>query len=515
MPLVQADPSQRVTIAASSKVAADAAAYVADRGGNAVDAALAATLTSLCVDVGLVAPAGSGFIHVWPRDEKPVLIDAYAEVPGRGLGSDHLSARGDAIYMEYGGGVTTMVGYGSVATPGVFLGLAKASKRYGALPWKEVFEPVIQIVEKGFALPPASLRYLHYSGEPVFGWQEESRAALFRPDGTLRTGDDLVHIPALAETLRRIASEGAGTLHGGALGQAIVDDVRANGGSLTMEDLLAYEAIERDPVKVRAGDWEIAVNPAPAYGGVTVGALMLLLEGYGAWGAADVRRMVAVQRGVLDYRQRRLEGKSDVERAAEDLIAAARRGELPDPGTSPSTIHTSAVDADGLACSITASAGYGSGAMAADTGMWLNNSLGELDLLGEDVVLEPGLRLQSNMAPTIARRDDGAMLAVGSPGASRIATAIAQVLANFIHAGLPLWDAIQAPRLHVEDFEGSPTVAREAGLVEVDLEGYEVRSFPGTDMYFGGVQAVLGDGTSLSGAADPRRDGAVASGGRR
>jgi len=518
MPIEHAAKTQRVTIAASSRIAADAAASVADRGGNAVDAALAATLTSMCIDVGLVAPAGSGFIHVWPRDEEPVLIDAYAEVPGRGLRGERPSSRGESIFMEYGGGVTTLIGYGSVATPGVFLGLAKASRRYGALPWKDVFEPVIRIVEEGFALPPASSRYLSYSGEPIFGWHADSRAALFRPDGTLRSGrsgDDLVRIPALAETLRRIASEGSGTFYGGALGQAIADDVAAHGGALTVEDLIAYEAIERDPVRVRAGDWEVAVNPAPAFGGVTLGALLLLLDGYGAWGASDVRRMVAVQRGVLDYRERRLAGMSDVERSAQLLIESARRGELPDPGTSPSTIHTSAVDVDGLACSITASAGYGSGAMAAGTGMWLNNSLGELDLLGEDAVLEPGLRLQSNMAPTIARRDDGAMLAVGSPGASRISTAIAQVLANFMHAGLPLWESITAPRLHVETFEGSPTVALEAGLVDVDLEGYVVRSFPGPDMYFGGVQAVLGEGESLSGAADPRRDGAVASGGQR
>ena len=180
--------------------------------------------------------------------------------------------------------------------------------------------------------------------------------------------------------------------------------------------------------------------------------------------------------------------------------------------TSPSTIHTSAVDSDGLACAITASAGYGSGVMISGTGLWLNNSLGEIELHPQGLQgLRPGMRLTSNMAPTIARHKDDTVIAIGSPGASRITTAIVQVLFNFIHLGMSLDEAIAHPRLHVEIVEGIPTISFEAGLPVVPSEEFAIREFPQLSMYFGGVQAALGHSTrGLLAAADPRRAGGIA-----
>ncbi len=172
----------------------------------------------------------------------------------------------------------------------------------------------------------------------------------------------------------------------------------------------------------------------------------------------------------------------------------------------------SVVDNNGLACAVTASAGYGSGVMVEGTGFWLNNSLGELDLHTRGLEhLEPGRRLASNMAPTIARRHtDGAMLAIGSPGASRITTAIAQVLFNFARCGMDLEAAVRFPRLHVELPTG--TIGYEPGLPVVPQAGLQPRPFAGHSMYFGGVQAVLGSETKgLSGVADARRGGHVSS----
>jgi len=182
---------------------------------------------------------------------------------------------------------------------------------------------------------------------------------------------------------------------------------------------------------------------------------------------------------------------------------------------SPSTVHTSAVDSDGLACSVTTSAGYGSGVMIPGTGFWLNNSLGEVDLHPHGLSdVQPGDRLPSNMAPTVARRADGAVMSIGSPGASRITTAIAQVLLNFMHLGMSLSEAVAYPRVHVELFDGVPTLAVEPGVLTDAIQDLTVRRFPDLSMYFGGVGVVVWDPIAgMFPASDPRRTGDVAIGG--
>ena len=228
------------------------------------------------------------------------------------------------------------------------------------------------------------------------------------------------------------------------------------------------------------------------------------------WNRASLERLIRVQRACLDYRQRRFDAGTDPGLAAEELLAAARDGSLLSRWTSASTVHTSAVDDTGLACSITASSGYGSGEMPAGTGLWLNNGLGEIELLGDiGAVGAPGTRLPSNMAPSVARRD-GDVLAIGSPGADRITSAIHQVLVNTLELGMPLADAISHPRVHVDTSGATDRLAAEPGLdlPEVDLP---LTVFPDLNMYFGGVGAALA--TRAGGfdvASDPRREGGTA-----
>jgi len=173
---------------------------------------------------------------------------------------------------------------------------------------------------------------------------------------------------------------------------------------------------------------------------------------------------------------------------------------------SSSTTHSSAVDASGLACAVTMSAGYGSGAMPA--GIWLNNSLGEVELVGERIhALEPGTRLISNMAPTVARHPDGSVLAIGSPGADRITTSIASTLLRYTDEGLALQAAVDAPRMHLE-VNDVVAASVEPGIAPTTIPTVE---FPEHAMYFGGVQAVSWHpDRGFEGAADPRRTGGVA-----
>jgi len=231
----------------------------------------------------------------------------------------------------------------------------------------------------------------------------------------------------------------------------------------------------------------------------------------GPWTRTDVAHLVAVQDAVLGYRARALDLADDRVAAAEQLLALASTGDIARVRGPASTVHVSAVDSEGGACAVTASAGYGSGVMTPGTGLWLNNCLGEQELNRRGLhALPPGERLPSNMAPTVGRRDDGAVLAIGSPGADRITTALLQVLAQVANAGQPLDAAIAAPRLHVRHGGEGVHVDHEEDLELPDV-GLPTRSHHALSMYFGGVGAALleADGT-LTAAGDPRRAAAVA-----
>jgi gamma-glutamyltranspeptidase/glutathione hydrolase len=413
--------------------------------------------------------------------------------------------------------MSTGIGYGSVATPGIFAGLGMASEQYGHLPWKKVVEPARRWVKEGFPLMGGAAEYLTYTHEAIFSWHPESYRVLHHPDGSCLRQGEIVRIPELAKSLEIIAEEGANSFYTGRIGQQIAKEIQANQGLLTSLDLQRYRAIARTPISIRLGDWEVITNPSPAVGGACVAAMLLLLEKQpiSTNNLAAAKQMAQIQKTVLDYRRHQLEESSNSTRDAKiaELLNWAGSEENFQRGlSSPSTIHISAVDGNGLACAITASAGYGSGVMITGTGLWLNNSLGEIELNPQGIYhLKPGTRLISNMAPTIARHSDGTVLAIGSPGASRISTAIVQVLHNFIHLEMSLSEAINYPRLHVDISQDVPTVEYEAGIPFDSLEGFTSYEFPQISMYFGGVQAALWhpEGEFLA-AADPRRAGGIA-----
>ena len=505
----------KVTIAAGSQITAEAGTTVTQLGGNAVDAAIAAAVVSICTDTGIMSPGCGCFITIWPPGDEPVVIDGYSAMPGRGLEGIHPGEATHEVVFDYGGDTRQRVGYGTIATPGGFAGLALASRQFGRLPWCSLLEPAIDWAERGFPLTGGAAEYLSFTHAAIYSWHPDSYRILHHRDGSPLNEGDIVRVPHLADTLRSIADD-ATSLYSGELGQRIAAGVRANGGLLGIEDLQAYQAVVRTPVRARIGSWDVATNPPPAVGGSCLAAMLLMLERLGPGNDPDelVQHMVTAQRAVLGYRASHLDGAHQaLPDAVKRLLALA---DLADPTllSAPSTSHISAVDSDGLACAVTASAGYGSGAMVEGTGFWLNNSLGELDLLTKGLGgLAPGSRLASNMAPTIARhRNDGAVVAIGSPGASRITTAIAQVLVNFASRNMNLLDAINYPRLHVELAADPGTIAFEPGLPVVSMQGLNPRPFSGPSMYFGGVQAVFGsprDG--IQGIADARRGGSVSS----
>ena len=225
---------RRVSIASGSQLSADAGAAVADEGGNAVDAAVAAVIVSMCTDPGIIAPGAGGFITIWPEDEDPVVIDAYAEMPGRGLPPERFGEGGREVWLEYGGGMHTIVGHGSVAVPGAFAGFGRAIERYGRLPWSKVVEPAIEAVDAGVPLSGAAAQYMAYAHVVIFGWDPESRRVVHDENGHPLGVGDVVHIPNLADTLRLIAAEGPQVMYTGELGHKIAAAVQEGGGVLTL-----------------------------------------------------------------------------------------------------------------------------------------------------------------------------------------------------------------------------------------------------------------------------------------
>lgn len=514
----------RVAVAAPNRASADAALRVASLGGGAVDAAVAAMLVAMVNEPGIVSLAGGAFVTVWPAGARDaVTVDGYVAMPGVGGPRPAPERVARTVRMDYGGGLTMTAGHASVATPGALAGLDRAHRLFGKLSWPEVVAPAHEVARDGFVLGAAAGQYLPYVRDTLLAWDPETAASVRGPDGRhLEAGDRMV-IAGLADALALVATDGARTLYDGELAEAVAADMAERGGSVTREDLAGYQPVVRPCLGVRTGAWSLRTNPPPAIGGAVLAAMLTLLgeRPRGRWTAEDVAHLVQVQRRVLDARRDRLDLADDRESAAYDLLRDVG-WQAPGPA---STAAVSVVDAGGAACAVTASYGYGSGATVPGTGLWLNNCLGEPEL-NRGVPLAPGERLRSNMAPTVGRRDGdpgGAALAIGSPGADRITTALLQVLAPFVHGDVGLQEAVDLPRLHVRHLDpGDPgDPGWRAG--EVLLEAEEDLPLPDQDlpvrrhrrhsMYFGGVGAALASaGGRLEAAGDPRRAAAVAVG---
>ena len=502
----------QVGVATTSELAASAAEYVADKGGNAVDCALAAALLSMNTEPGVCALAGSAYVTVWPADGEPITIDGNTAIPGIGLDADQLGRGAEELTLKYGGGIKTLVGPGSVAVPGALKALERAWQLFGNSQWEDLFAPTIAAIKDGFSLPSACHYYLGYSGEPIFGRSDDGFFALHNAERELLPAASQINIPHLADSLSAIAAEGARIFYEGDIASAMSTHVRDAGGALTMDDLRLYEAIERPSLCVPIESWTIASNPAPAVGGAVLSAMLLACAelSHQDWNSDALQRLIDVQRACLAFRKRRLDISDDVGAEAAALLRAADSGQLMSEWASAATVHTSAVDDTGLACGVTASSGYGSGEMPVATGLWLNNCLGELELNRRGLAAAPvGARLPSNMTPSVARNGDTVM-AIGSPGADRITTALHQFLLSHLQMDMPLAAAIAHPRVHVDTSGEQERLMAEPGLDLPQLD-IPVHITAGLGMYFGGVGVARyskQDGIAV--AADPRRAGGTA-----
>ncbi|MER7074029.1 gamma-glutamyltransferase [Terrabacter sp. NPDC000476] len=501
----------RVALAASGPAPLEAGLQAAADGGNAVDAALAAALASMSTEPGIVSLMGGAFVNVWPAGGDPVVVDGNVEMPGRGLDPSAFGRGVRQVRTDYGGGVTIGAGHGSVANSGALQALSLARERFGVLPWRRLVEPSVHFCRDGYRTGAAAALYLALVRDSLFGDDPEAHALITGADGgPVEPGETSVN-PDLADILELLATQGVDLFTTGAVGQVLAGDMAAHGGLVTRADLEAYEAVVRTPTMRSVGSWTVALNPPPSVGGPMLAAMLGELARHEHWTWPEV---IDIQRRVLSYRLAVHDRSRDLAADGHALLLAVERHGLAGLPTSASTAHVSAVDEHGTACAVTMSAGYGAGMVIPGTGILLNNALGEPELnrLGLHAV-EPGTRLASNMAPTTARSAVGAALAVGSPGADRITTALMQVLGRGLLLGDDLQHAIDAARLHVRFLDdGSPRVEHEPSpdiAAAIAASGLAAHAYPGPHMYFGGVGAAELGPRGLVAAGDARREAAV------
>jgi gamma-glutamyltranspeptidase/glutathione hydrolase len=324
-------------------------------------------------------------------------------------------------------------------------------------------------------------------------------------------GGDECRNPALADVLDELAASGPALFTAGEVGRGLVAEMELGGGLVTAADLAAYEPRLRPAHLIEVGDWAIATNPPPSVGGPMLAVMLGELARRGDWTWADA---LEIQHAVLAYRTSVHDYSRDLDQDGQDLLAAVDEQGLSGLRGPASTAHISAVDDDGTACAVTMSSGYGAGLCIPGTGILLNNCLGETELNRHGLhAVPPGTRLASNMAPTTGRTADGRALAIGSPGADRITTALMLVLGQGCLHGADLQHAISRPRLHLRLGEAGFTVEYErdpdlaAAVAASGLPGHE---YPEPHMYFGGVGAAhRGADGELEAAGDERREASV------
>jgi len=489
-----------------------AAASVLERGGNAVDALIAAAWTACVAEPMLCSPGGGGHALVRMRGRAPVVADFFTQTPSarRVEGQDFYPIQGN-----FGSDVQEFhIGLGAAAVPGMVAGLFAMQQRYATRTMADLVEPAVTLAHEGVALNAVQAEALRIL-EPIVRTDDASARmfGLASASAPLPAVGNRTRNAELGDFMTSIAHQGAQSFYAGDIAARIAGMSASQGGHLSLLDLQRYRVRWRRPMQWRLnGDTRVWSNPPPAFGGLMV-ALMTQALG---------RRMVS---GTRFGSRRHLEALLEAMRLSQD-----QRGELERPEclsssrvlmrafrhlgqthhlTARGTTQISIRDRAGNLAGTTVSNGEGCGRVVAGCGFMLNNMLGEEDLNRLGFENWPrNRRLSSMMAPTLVEHA-GMRIMLGSGGSNRIRTAIAQVLCNVMHFGMDLQQAVDAPRLHLEgdvlSLERAAPGWDETADAWLGTAFPDARRWVGRSLYFGGVHAVTDDDQ----AADPRRLGAA------
>jgi len=533
-------PTKEGMVVCTSAPACDAGAAILARGGNAVDAAVATAFALAVTLPGAGNIGGGGFMLVRSASGKVTSFDYREKAPLK-------STR--TMYMRDGKVDISLTNQGYLApgVPGTVRGLALAHRRLGTLPWKDLLMPAVELAEGGFVVSPALARSLNSQLAGVMGKYPASVAAYGKPGGGQWEAGDRLVLGDLARTLRAIAVDGPDAFYKGWIADRIAEDMAANGGLITRQDLAAYEAKERVPVTGTFRGYDIAAMPPPSSGGVALVEMLNMLEGYDlrAGGATSATakhlEIEAMRRAYLDRARflgdpdfvrvpvARLTAKDHARQMAAtiDPVKASSSAELgKDVLTAPQavepdeTTHFSVIDRRGMAVSntFTLEGGYGSRVVVKGAGFILNNEMGDFNknpgttddrgTIGTPAnLIDPGKRMLSSMTPAIVSRNGKLVLITGSPGGRTIINTVLTVVLNVTEFGMTVREAVDAPRMDHEWMPDSVRIERggaDPALMEaLTAMGHAAVSAGGAQ---GDANSILvgPDGTAW-GAADTTR----------
>jgi gamma-glutamyltranspeptidase/glutathione hydrolase len=513
--------SVRGVVAAGHPLTAETGASVLREGGNAVDAAVAAVLTSFVTESPLTGLGAGGYMLVHTPQET-VALDFFVAVPG---GAERRSELVPVpVYFTPETPQVFHIGAASCGVPGTPAGLELAVERYGSIPLADLASPAARIARDGHEILPAQAYFLSILS-PILTSEPEG-AAIYAPDGRPLGAGDTFRFPELGEAIERFGAEGSDSLYRGEVGAALSDWVLDRGGTLGRDDLAAYAPIVREPVQVRFGGRDVFTNPPPSPGGILIAYALALLE---RLDGTSLEQVVAAMEAAQLARTPQFlddlysEGLAERFLAPERVSAVAERiaerdgaeaGPVAVDDALGSTTHITAVDGEGRCASVTCSNGTGSGLVVPGTGVHINNMLGEEDLnpLGFHRH-QAGRRMPSMMSPTVVLRSGQLEAGLGSGGSNRIRSAVLQTVLRLLVDADPVDQAVIAPRVHFEGgiVQAEPGVDEQA-LARLERRGYGVFRWRERNVFFGGVHAVARDPRTgeLRGGGDPRRGGAVA-----
>jgi gamma-glutamyltranspeptidase/glutathione hydrolase len=486
-------------VVCTSAPACDVGAAVLAKGGTAVDAAVA---TGFALAVTLPSAGnigGGGFMVVRTASGDVTSFDYREKAPLKATRT---------MYMRDGKVVSglTSAGYLAPGVPGSVRGMAMAHKKFGKLPWKELVMPAVQLADEGFVISAGLARGLNSQLSGAMGRFPASVAAYGKPaGGTWAAGDRLV-LKDLAKTLRAIAEDGPDAFYKGWIADRIAEDMAANGGIITKDDLAAYEAKERTPVRGTFRGYDIVSMAPPSSGGVALIEMLNMIEtfdvkakGFTSPEAKHIQ-IEAMRRAYLD-RARHLGDpdfvgvpiatllSKDHARAVAGTIDPAKASSSVELGkdivTTPAqepeeTTHFSVIDRSGMAVSNTTTleGGYGSRVVVKGAGFLLNNEMGDFNknpgktltdgTIGTPAnLIDPGKRMLSSMTPTIVSKDGKVVLITGSPGGRTIINTVFSVVLAVTEFGMSVREAVDAPRMHHQWLPDSVNIEKRGATDEL------------------------------------------------
>ena len=500
-------------------------------GGNAVDAAVAVGFALAVVHPEAGNIGGGGFMVIRTADGQVRALDYRETAPGRASRDMYLDSIGEPTELS-------VTGHLSAGVPGSPAGLVEAHRALGRLPFDSVILPAIRLARDGFEVDEYRSESIRSDSVRLSSFP--ASAATFLPGGRPPEIGSRMLQPELGATLEAIRRAGADGFYRGLVADLIVAEMERGGGLISREDLAAYRAIWREPITIRYRGHTIYSMPPASSGGITMGEILNIMEGYGplpSFGSpALLHREAEAMRRAFTDRNRYLGDPAFVENPVDRLLSKEYAAELrmgigdratrtprfePAAAGGSSTTHYSVVDGEGnaVSCTTTLNESYGSAVTVTGAGFLLNDEMDDFAtapgkpnmyglVQGEANAIAPGKRMLSAMTPSIVLDTTGQLyLVTGTPGGPRIITMVYHTISNVIDHRMPLATAVSAPRMHHQALPDSLRV-EEGGFTRTTLDSLRARGHAISEGgRWGDVEAILRTPSGWQGVSDPRRGG--------